>query len=214
MILPTSWEGGHISRFPSHGTLKNTWCGGVPTTGPTPQSQRRASFLFGRRYNICSLRPNKDLHSHFISDVVKTLKIDNIIGVITFENYYTYLFTESTAMPMLSSPVAFKAVQFFLETLASTDGNEISAMEFFSMDNNVFVSKIAASDVTSIPSMAGITQSVQGWKSIIRTIGFETPTGTNNLRNLVTGWTKDKDCLLYTSPSPRDRTRSRMPSSA
>ena len=25
---------------------------------------------------------------------------------------------------------------------------------------------------------------------------------------------KDKVCLLYTSPSPRDRTRSRMPSSA
>ena len=25
---------------------------------------------------------------------------------------------------------------------------------------------------------------------------------------------KDCDCLLYTSPSPRDRTRSRMPSSA
>ena len=24
----------------------------------------------------------------------------------------------------------------------------------------------------------------------------------------------DEDCLLYTSPSPRDRTRSRMPSSA
>ena len=28
------------------------------------------------------------------------------------------------------------------------------------------------------------------------------------------GPTKDYDCLLYTSPSPRDRTRSRMPSSA
>ena len=26
--------------------------------------------------------------------------------------------------------------------------------------------------------------------------------------------TESKDCLLYTSPSPRDRTRSRMPSSA
>ena len=25
---------------------------------------------------------------------------------------------------------------------------------------------------------------------------------------------RDSDCLLYTSPSPRDRTRSRMPSSA
>ena len=27
-------------------------------------------------------------------------------------------------------------------------------------------------------------------------------------------WELIKDCLLYTSPSPRDRTRSRMPSSA
>ena len=25
---------------------------------------------------------------------------------------------------------------------------------------------------------------------------------------------QEEDCLLYTSPSPRDRTRSRMPSSA
>ena len=29
-----------------------------------------------------------------------------------------------------------------------------------------------------------------------------------------TGFDRDKRCLLYTSPSPRDRTRSRMPSSA
>ena len=28
------------------------------------------------------------------------------------------------------------------------------------------------------------------------------------------GFGKDDNCLLYTSPSPRDRTRSRMPSSA
>ena len=28
------------------------------------------------------------------------------------------------------------------------------------------------------------------------------------------GLTQSSDCLLYTSPSPRDRTRSRMPSSA
>ena len=27
-------------------------------------------------------------------------------------------------------------------------------------------------------------------------------------------WKWNKSCLLYTSPSPRDRTRSRMPSSA
>ena len=28
------------------------------------------------------------------------------------------------------------------------------------------------------------------------------------------GWVQCTPCLLYTSPSPRDRTRSRMPSSA
>ena len=31
---------------------------------------------------------------------------------------------------------------------------------------------------------------------------------------IFTAGTSYKDCLLYTSPSPRDRTRSRMPSSA
>ena len=31
---------------------------------------------------------------------------------------------------------------------------------------------------------------------------------------LVSALGQDKACLLYTSPSPRDRTRSRMPSSA
>ena len=35
----------------------------------------------------------------------------------------------------------------------------------------------------------------------------------NMLRN-EDGKSVTKDCLLYTSPSPRDRTRSRMPSSA
>ena len=35
------------------------------------------------------------------------------------------------------------------------------------------------------------------------------------LRNVVHMWAAwGRDCLLYTSPSPRDRTRSRMPSSA
>ena len=33
-------------------------------------------------------------------------------------------------------------------------------------------------------------------------------------RALLKDIARNKDCLLYTSPSPRDRTRSRMPSSA
>ena len=45
--------------------------------------------------------------------------------------------------------------------------------------------------------------------------------GEYGLQSLDTGWLKAQTieagriaCLLYTSPSPRDRTRSRMPSSA
>ena len=34
------------------------------------------------------------------------------------------------------------------------------------------------------------------------------------LISMITGDVKFDNCLLYTSPSPRDRTRSRMPSSA
>ena len=36
----------------------------------------------------------------------------------------------------------------------------------------------------------------------------------NNLASLLNTINKYKDCLLYTSPSPRDATLSRMPSSA
>ena len=37
---------------------------------------------------------------------------------------------------------------------------------------------------------------------------------TNKLAVSANNLNKARDCLLYTSPSPRDRTRSRMPSSA
>ena len=43
--------------------------------------------------------------------------------------------------------------------------------------------------------------------------GLFSSTGTSVAMNL-DGAVIDSSCLLYTSPSPRDRTRSRMPSSA
>ena len=36
----------------------------------------------------------------------------------------------------------------------------------------------------------------------------------DRVASLVNSFTQEENCLLYTSPSPRDRTRSRMPSSA
>mgnify|MGYP003314949556 CR=1 FL=1 len=52
---------------------------------------------------------------------------------------------------------------------------------------------------------------------IVSSLGNNIEEVTTSLRNGNSGITFCKeyeDCLLYTSPSPRDRTRSRMPSSA
>ena len=40
------------------------------------------------------------------------------------------------------------------------------------------------------------------------------PMADKSIEDLMTGMDMANICLLYTSPSPRDRTRSRMPSSA
>ena len=41
-----------------------------------------------------------------------------------------------------------------------------------------------------------------------------TPSGNDNWDTIYSSLNKNKSCLLYTSPSPRDRQKSRMPSSA
>ena len=51
--------------------------------------------------------------------------------------------------------------------------------------------------------------------TIFSGLDHRAPNGHNNWANFLCGQTlKSYTCLLYTSPSPRDRTRSRMPSSA
>ena len=40
------------------------------------------------------------------------------------------------------------------------------------------------------------------------------PDGSSNANDLPAGYLKCDGCLLYTSPSPRDKRQSRMPSSA
>ena len=65
------------------------------------------------------------------------------------------------------------------------------------------------------------------WNSVKDLDGWEHGTNKKYLKDLCDYWitkfdwsqhelemNKFKNCLLYTSPSPRDRTRSRMPSSA
>ena len=56
---------------------------------------------------------------------------------------------------------------------------------------------------------AGIATVSDGELHLIRSVGK-----LNNLAALLEDRAQPGYCLLYTSPSPRDRTRSRMPSSA
>ena len=65
-----------------------------------------------------------------------------------------------------------------------------------------------------------VTETVPGTIDVGASVDFTFAAGANmaaiGTYNIVT-WTElplDTICLLYTSPSPRDRTRSRMPSSA
>ena len=52
-------------------------------------------------------------------------------------------------------------------------------------------------------------------KKIFKVIPFKRPSSSFGYSQAVKGtWEQYKTCLLYTSPSPRDRQKSRMPSSA
>ena len=60
---------------------------------------------------------------------------------------------------------------------------------------------------------AGLQNNISGYEGADSIVGGKNNRivgtyGVNNQQNFIGG------CLLYTSPSPRDRTRSRMPSSA
>ena len=55
---------------------------------------------------------------------------------------------------------------------------------------------------------------VRSWKELPLRMADFGVLHRNELSGALTGLTRVRSCLLYTSPSPRDRTRSRMPSSA
>src|SRR5664280_3618233 len=89
----------------------------------------------------------------------------------------------------------------------NTVGYKSSHMEFQDALSASLVTGSNPMQVGTGVSTAAINTSYTG--------GPINPTGnTNDLAISGAGFFLLKDCLLYTSPSPRDRTRSRMPSSA
>jgi len=91
----------------------------------------------------------------------------------------------------------YDSAKLKINTITVPDESEFNGQTFFSIDS-------FESGLTKISGFQTETSSEQAYEPILFTIQWET----------LSSCTPSETCLLYTSPSPRDRTRSRMPSSA
>ena len=93
--------------------------------------------------------------------------------------------------------------------------DQAGTIKYYDDVNNQWVELDGSGNIDSISAGDGIA--ISGTSAITVAVDY---TGTNNVVEKATdleGTTingKDSICLLYTSPSPRDRQKSRMPSSA
>ena len=79
-------------------------------------------------------------------------------------------------------------------------------MEYGSEERSLFIELDEAKSLQDLfaGGYTATDASVEGWRALVPDAGYENNCNRQGFNT----------CLLYTSPSPRDRTRSRMPSSA
>ena len=150
------------------------------------------------------------------SDDAKNASIEasKINGVNSVLNVSDPLFKNGLAEPMSALIVELSKDFEFIVSPASAFGKNILPRVAALIDVMVItdISKIIDSNTFERPIYAGnalqTVKSSDNKKIIsVRTANFETPEMSNSANILNT-------CLLYTSPSPRDLSTSRMPSSA
>ena len=92
-------------------------------------------------------------------------------------------------------------------------GNSGSLLETqfgFDIDKNEAVIRFNAAVTQGYEQFVGQKTTVR----LLNAVDYKGPEGTEGELRLTTARGSDVNCLLYTSPSPRDATLSRMPSSA
>ena len=98
------------------------------------------------------------------------------------------------------------------------DGHRIEATEGGGMGSSKPISEAAGTDEVPSTPAGGMNAVSEGGGMNAVSEGITTVTNehthTNNVPEPTEGRTTVTTCLLYTSPSPRDRQKSRMPSSA
>ena len=111
------------------------------------------------------------------------------------------LFDINATLPLMAIQVV--ALTYILNALFFKPvGNVVEKREKF-VSNNIIEAKNKLSEVEKLE--ADLLSQLQSARSEAQRIVSDAENESDKLY---------KDCLLYTSPSPRDRTRSRMPSSA
>ena len=109
----------------------------------------------------------------------------------------------------------YRTADLFLDTHPYNAGTTASdalkmGLPIVSMMGQSFNSREAASILTSMNLPELITNSLEEYEAL----AIELATNPEKMQAIKDKLASNLTCLLYTSPSPRDRTRSRMPSSA
>ena len=106
----------------------------------------------------------------------------------------------------ISSDVSGEIVELYVEEGDSVKAGQILAK----IDPEAYVSAVERANA----SVSGAKSEVSRSKSAIENSTAQIEQIKSQLENTRRIHERNKNCLLYTSPSPRDRTRYRMPSSA
>ena len=126
--------------------------------------------------------------------------------------------TLSPKDPLSRSPKALKAVQAELDDLRkSTTWDESNPMEFDALLNNNPKAHVARLfPIVGVKNFEDPDEELHRWKGRVVLGGhaIKTVTGDWAVFNDIGSVPSTMTCLLYTSPSPRDKRQSRMPSSA
>ena len=179
---------------------------------PIPEGLHNVTAFVGR-YNATAQVVSRDF-----ADIVPVLQASIMItyptdgSTITLSNDVTATWVVNNFDLGTDGEVTYTLKNTITSTLEATGTTQDLSIEFLGLDNATYSLEVELVDMSGDPFDPIISSSVNftiNVSKIDETSEFISvyPNPTTDIINI-------KGCLLYTSPSPRDRTRSRMPSSA
>ena len=152
---------------------------------------------------------NKPLTNRTFKGAVKIcLEHDPVNGLCNLEPYGKMPDWDVSQVTDMS--LAFHKASSFNGDISSWDVSSVTNMYYMFSRATSFNQDIGSWDVSNVANMSDMFGYTAAFNQDLSSWSVSNVTVCDDFSNSATAWT----CLLYTSPSPRDRTRSRMPSSA